>query len=272
VERVLQATPATISNSWYEDGVIADPGVVTVTITRGDGTVLVTNGATTGTGAAARSYNLTAAAHTDLLDDLTITWVSPSKGTMTSHVEVVGGFLFTITEARSELGDPAYDATAIREAREYAETELESALGYALVPRYARTRTSGQGRGPLRLRPYLRTVRTVTVSDTTLTPTDIANLAFDTTGFLYGQYWEQGVGNITIGYEHGLDAPPPGAKRAALSLAMDYLGASTSGGIDPRAESIVTVDGTVRLRAGGGQFWAPGVNEWVTANRIPAIA
>jgi hypothetical protein len=55
MERVLRLTPATISNSWYEDGVIADPGVVTVDIARADGTALVTDGATSGTGAAART-------------------------------------------------------------------------------------------------------------------------------------------------------------------------------------------------------------------------
>jgi hypothetical protein len=46
----------------------------------------------------------------------------------------------------------------------------------------------------------------------------------------------------------------------------------SSSSIDPRASSIVTVDGTINLRAGGGQFLAAGVNEWIDANRLPAIA
>jgi hypothetical protein len=66
MEQVLINTPTTLRESWYVDGVIVDPGTVTVTITRADGTVLVSAAATTGVAAftgdsalKARAYNLT---------------------------------------------------------------------------------------------------------------------------------------------------------------------------------------------------------------------
>jgi hypothetical protein len=51
VERILQLTPGTLSQQWYEDGAAVDPGTVTVGITRADGTTLVAAGTgTTGRG------------------------------------------------------------------------------------------------------------------------------------------------------------------------------------------------------------------------------
>jgi hypothetical protein len=43
-ERILQLTPGTLTQQWYEDGAAVDPGTVTVGITRADGTTLVAAG------------------------------------------------------------------------------------------------------------------------------------------------------------------------------------------------------------------------------------
>jgi hypothetical protein len=104
LERIGQLTPGTLSQQWYEDGAVVDPGSVTVGITRADGTVLVAAGAaTTGSGTGARTYNLTTT-HTALLDRLTVTWTSTLKGTLLSYVEVVGGFWFSLAELRAIRG------------------------------------------------------------------------------------------------------------------------------------------------------------------------
>lgn len=270
LERIQQLTPATLSQQWYEDGSVVDPGAVTVGITRADGTVLVAAGTpTSGTGTSPRTVNLTTT-HTTSLDSLKVSWASPTKGTLLSVVEVVGGFTFAIKQARDALGDQAYDAGKIADARTYAETELEKALGFALVPRYARDTTSGRWCRPIRLRPYLRSIRTATVGGTALTAGELAALTF-TAGFVYGYSWPTGNGNIVVGYEHGLDTPPPGATRAALALAVEYLGGGT-GSVDPRAERLITDDGTLVFGASGGQFRAPGVDQWIAANRLVSIA
>lgn len=274
-ERVQQSTPFTLSQQWYEDGSPVDPGAVTLGVTRADGTVLIAAGqSTSGTGVSPRTFNLTAT-HTALLDTLKITWTSATKGTLVSYVEVAGGFLFTISQAQAIL--PSATPAQLIEARIYAETELEAALGYALVPRYAfEARTARTGYA-LRVRNhYVRAVRSVSINGTALTGGQLTDLSFDAGGYVAGYWWCQTtlrLNNVTIGYEHGLDRPPPGASRQALSVALEYLGGDPNGsGIDPRAESIVTVDGTVRLRTSSGLFSALGVNEWVAANRLPLSA
>ena len=267
IERILQNTPGTIKQQWYEDGAAVDPGTVTLGITRADGTVLIAAGAATaGTGTNPRTFNLSAG-NTALLDTLKVTWTSSLKGTLVSYLEVVGGFLFTIAQAQA-LAAGATTAQ-IADARIYAETELEHALGYALVPRYKLTTTYVNTWDGPRVMPFLRTIRSAINGTTTLTADDIA-LLVPNRGGLAGYRWSNE--RTVIGYEHGLDAPPPGASQAALSVALGQLGADQSGSIDPRATSIVTVDGTVNLRAAFGQFSAVGVNEWVAANRLPCIA
>src|SRR5215217_5067951 len=127
LERVQQLTPATVSQQWYEDGTATDPGTVTVGITRADGTTLVAAGAaTSGTGTSPRTFNLTTT-HTALLDRLKLTWTSTTKGTLTSYVEIVGGFLFTLAELSADLATSTttYTAAQMADARTYAETQIE---------------------------------------------------------------------------------------------------------------------------------------------------
>jgi hypothetical protein len=165
LERIQQLTPGTLSQQWYEDGAAVDPGTVTVGITRADGTVLVAAGSSTaGTGTAARTFNLTTT-HTALLDRLRVTWTSTLKGTLVSYVEVVGGFLFSIADARAlKPLDSAvsYPTSQIVSTRLLAEQALEDACGVAFVPRYSLETVMYAG-SPLVLKPQGQTIRTLTV-------------------------------------------------------------------------------------------------------------
>jgi hypothetical protein len=273
VIRILQNRPATISATFEDEtGTVVDPGTVTVTVTRADGTIL-TSGQAAGTGAGSRTFALTAG-NTTLLDNLTAAWVSPGAGTVTTEVEIVGGFLFTIAQARAALSDPTYDAQKIRDARTRAEQDIERALNYALVPRYE-TATLDIRYRPMRLRSDATLVRSVTVAGVTWTSDQLAAVsAFG--GFLTFArgLWSTSTTrfDVVVGYERGLTNPPAGASENTLALALGTLVPDTTSGIDPRAESVITVDGTVKLRASDGQFSALGVNEWVRANRRIAIA
>lgn len=268
-QRVLQSTTAELTATFMSGGNVADPGTVAVTVTASDGTI-VSSGTAGGSGAVARSYDLTPA-DTALLDTLTVTWVSPSLGTIRTIVDVAGGFVFTTDRLRTRFPDTTtYPQTTLEEARAFAEEELEDALGYALAPRFAREIFSGNGDTLLRLRPFVRAIRSITV-DGADQPLDGYTFAGS---LLSGPCWQTGVGNVVVGYEHGLDSPPAGASRAALDVATDYLAGTTGGtgtGIDPRATSIVTVDGTMQLVT-GQRFSLPTVQAFVDANRIPSIA
>jgi hypothetical protein len=270
MDRILQSTPATISESWYQGATIQDPGTVAVTVTRDDGTI-VTTGTAAGTGATPRTFQLTAA-DTASLDRLTATWTSPTLGTLTTVIEVVGDFLFTINEAHN-AGLASYSDDQIAGARTRVEQAIEDACGLAFVPRYDRAMLNGDGTTLLRLgRPFLRRVRwasTVTAGVTTaLLTTDLSMLSISTAGFVSGYTWPSGYGNVLVGFEHGMDRPPETVRAAALDYARFLLTQDTS--IDSRVTQLQTDDGT--LVFGGGQTGLPGVDRVIDQYRVPAIA
>jgi hypothetical protein len=246
MERILTDTPGTISNQWYSADDPADPGTVTVGITRADGTVLVAPGAGTGgSGVNPRTFTLTTA-HTATLDLLTVTWTTSLLGESVTHVEVVGGFLFTLAQAR--LDPDLSDQTAVpdallREKRTIAEVELEHALGVALVPRYTRERISGNGRNLLQttwaMPRVLRACSVGQITEVALTASAIAQIKPFRFGWMRQDGWEDGVSNVVIGYEHGYDWPLGDVLNAALALTKRALSspASSSSGIVIRAEA-----------------------------------
>jgi hypothetical protein len=246
MERILQSAPFTPSETFYDDGVIVDPGTVTVGVTRADGTTLIAAGtATNGTGAAARTFALTIA-NTALLDTLTVTWTSATKGIRKSTIEVAGDFLFTVAEARAVAplnNTTTYTTAAIIAMRTTVEQAIEDEYGTALVPRYARETVSGDGSGYVRLRDPVRTIRSATTTAsgvvTTLTAGDLALLSGDS-GFVTGYGWPAGLGNITVGYEYGLDRPPQRIKMDALRLCRQWL---VNGPVDDRALGVAAPDG-----------------------------
>lgn len=260
LERVRQNAPAVISQQFYNDaGAAADPGAVTVGITRADGTVLVAAGAaTSGTTTAPRTFNLTAS-QTALLDRLTVTWTSATLGIRVSYVEVAGGFLF---ETATALADDEISGTAdeIVDARTMAEVDFEEVCGRAFVPRYERETFDGTGSADLTLRPRLRTVRSASIDGTALTSAELADLEYTTLGRLrHTSRWTAGA-EVVIGYEHGHDFLPLGVSRAVLRLAKHYL---TDWSADDRALRLDTDAGSYVMAVpgrGGSDFGIPEVD------------
>jgi hypothetical protein len=273
LERILQNSNQTIGQPFHEDGVIVDPGTVTVTITREDGTVIAADQATSGSGAAVRSVNLTAATHTGLLDRLRLDWDSATKGTLTSYVEVVGGFLFSLAQLTAlKPSAQTWTAEQMADTRTLVETALERACSRAFVPRYTRETLSGTGTTDLNLSwPDLRAIRDVTVTTagvaTAYTEAQLALLAVNPSGLAYNtSYWTAGTANVTVGYEHGLTSPPPEVTRAALILARSWLG-NQNRPIDDRAITFnATEGGTYSLAVpgrNGSHFGMPDVDSVV---------
>lgn len=270
LERVKQGTASQLSKQFYTGSTVADPSVVTVTVTRDDGTVIA-SGTAGGTGTSPRTFTLTTT-HTALLDKLTVLWASPSLGTLNTTVEVVGGFHFSTARARRRLTDTTtYPDADIQAARTWAESEIENAAGVAFVPRYERETLNGSGRQRLEPKwPRIRAVRSVTVDGTPLSSADLAGVVIEYDRFLTRPYyyWRPWVSNVLIRYEHGYDQAPPGISVAALDLACYKLINDNGGGVDPRAERLITDDGTILLGAAGGpggQFPLPTVNAAVAA-------
>jgi len=254
MERILQSTAATISQSWYEDGTLIDPGTVTIGITREDGTTLVAGGtATSGTGANPRTFTLTTT-HTASLDVFTLTWTSATKGTLVSYVEVVGGFLFSLTEARNTKpldNTTLYTVAEITAARTAAETALEEACGVSFVPRYFREVVDGSGTCDVLLSPRPLSITSAVVGETSsfagtaLTAAELADLRLYKDGRVYHSgVWTYGRGNVEIKGTHGYKFPPPRVGIAALKLAKWIL---VDTPVDERAVSVSTEGGSVQF-------------------------
>ena len=268
LERILQLTPGTLSQQWYEDGAAVDPGTVTIGITSADGTVIVTAGTgTTGAGSNPRTYSLTTT-HTALLDRFTVTWTSTSKGTLVSYVEVVGDFVFTLAELSAlKPGNLTWSASTMAEMRTTVEQSVEDEYGTALVPRYRYETLSGHPNEALKLRAPVRAIRSASVNGVALDQSALDGL-YVTGGYVTGYQWAYGIGNVVVGYEYGLDDPPRRMRQAALRLARQWL---VSGPVDDRALGAVSPDGNFSFGLatpgrGGSIFGLPDLDAAIHAS------
>lgn len=234
-DRVLLKQPGVLTATWEQDGQIVDPGAVTVTITRdSDGSTLVSGAATTGTGAAPRTYSLTPV-QTATLDNFTAVWTSGvDQSSVTTYAEVVGGFLFDIASMRkkSPLQDTtAYPTSQLLAYRMLAETALEDICGVAFVPRYTRERAHIASYGILETsRQRVRALRQVTtwmsvngVGQQVPLPTLAGHQIVATDQIFMPVLWSWWSMPIYVAYEHGYDYPPARVSNAAMLLARRWI-------------------------------------------------
>lgn len=281
--RVLVGAPATLSATFSDGGeTTVDPGTVTVTVTRADGTAVVTAAATTGTGAAARTYTLAAQTR---LDHLTAVWTG-SSGTrvVTTHHDVVGGFYAELADIRTldALNNTTrYPEAKLAVARTQAEDRFDWATGVAWVPRHEREILSGLGRAQLALRwQRPRSVIATTIDGTVIS--DLSTLRLynwgvieRTAGLTFPVEASGGGGNVIVEYTHGYDTPPADLKQAFLTY-VRYLVLESTSRIPDRASTLSTDFGTMQLVTAGFQrpTGLPEVDAVLNdrSHRIPGIA
>jgi hypothetical protein len=253
MDRILQGVASTIQVELTRDGTPEDPAPdsATVQIVRwSDGTTVYSGAAIdidVPPGVFAHTLSPT---DTALLDRFTATWTFTFDSfvqTVQTVVEVVGGFLFTIADARANpalTNTTTYPTASIVAMRTTVEDALEHACSRAFVPRYTRETFSGTGTTTVVLsRPDVRSIRSVTVAGTAYTAGDLANVAFSPSGELYSPLgWTVGASNIVVGYEHGMPYTPPEVSRAAITLAKMWL-VGQRNPIDDRAITFNTTDG-----------------------------
>lgn len=250
-QRILRGTAATLT--WQplgSDGEIAAPAdPVTVQVNRADGTELLAAGtATSGSDNSPRSVVLPAT-DTQYLDLLTVVWTDADDSTWTTYAEIVGGFYFTIAEARASdpalSNDTKYPTPALIEARNAVELEIETICGVAFVPRFTIEVITGR-----RLTwPQIRRLRNVSSWDgITYDPwTDITYLNPSDQGVIYGL----GCSQYRVEYEHGYDRPPADIKAAALVRLRHRVSAPLSGIPDKATTFSVAEGGTYGLMRAG---------------------
>ena len=278
-QRVLQGAPATlrVTLSDQDGSPAAASGALTVTVTADDGTVVLA----AGTAATADSSNtgvytvLVPASATAALTLLTAVWADSARSITTQH-EVVGGYFFSLAEARNSndgalANEGKYSDADIFSARQAVEEEAEDICAVSFVPRYARVKLSGGGTNQLVL-PHarLRTVRSVWTypipggaTYVALTAAQLAGLAFtDGDGTIrrtdYGIF-DDGTNNIVAVVEHGWASPPQLVKDAALIRLRSMLTRGTTG-IGERATSY-TADNGQTYKIGTASVYQTGIPE-----------
>lgn len=250
--RVLRTAKSTLSQTFYLDGVATPAtGAVAVAITRLDGTAVESGNATGPDPNQAYTYQFQGR---DVVDMLTVTWSATVSGdaiVLTDTIEVVGGFFFSTTEGRAV--DPALASTTkfpdsdLVRYRAETEAECERMCGQAFVPRFLRFSINGTGKAAL-MAPValIRSIRSVQISGTTMSPGDTALVGFSDAGMIYlTKGWIPGVPyglkNITIELEHGWDAPPIDIVRAS-KLRFKSMALQSRSPLPDRAERVVSVD------------------------------
>lgn len=285
-QRVVRATAATIE--WQgidQDGEPADPGTVTIGVTRADGTVVVAPGTATTAVGTKRTFTLPVSA-TANLDRLTATWTVSGVVVGTTSVEIVGGVYASVAQIRT--ADPVVsnlvtDSTdVLKHARTAAESLFETVTGVAWVPKFDVVRLDGTGRYEMALPwPQLRRVRwcriysTETVYDT-LTADQLAAIPADDSGIAVrtdGYVWPAGVRNVEIAYEHGYDVPPADL-RDALIQTVRANARQFDNGIDPRTTQVVMEGMTATIGASDDLTGNPAVDATLRrhSHKIPGIA
>lgn len=260
MQRLLVGTTDTPLVAVIRDG-DGDPVeglTVTVTVTRDDGTTVVSGASTTDLGDGRYGWTPTSAA-TAQLDWLRASWrVAGVERALTVH-EVVGGFLFGLAElVQAEPGLEFVARDVLRAVRTQAELEVERICGRAFVPRYGAWRLDGRGEPSLPAPAVgLRSVRAVAelVDGTESSPWTSAELAAvvePTPGSWVrsdGGVWPSGP--FIVRAEHGMDGCPDDVARAAIRRAR-WWWQSSSTAVPDRALAWTSETGaTFRLAAPG---------------------
>lgn len=256
--RILVTTEVTLTHTFYVDEVPTDlGGACTVTLKRLDGTTVTSGSATHPGPAGVYTFPVPEQAAVDML---TMDWSGTLAGATVSvrdYVEIVGGFLFGLAEARAKhpsiANTTAYPSSLLAAKRTEVEQEAELICRRAFVPRFARLILSGNDTDRLPLPigfTELRAVRAASINGTALAGADLTGLQGTDYGVIKrpgGAIWTSGTNNIIVEIEHGLDYPPADLAEAAILRLRSRI-AYTLSGIPDRALSFqVAEGGTFRL-------------------------
>jgi hypothetical protein len=266
LQRVLAGQPATIKVTFLDhNGEPRDASDCTANAVRLDGTVMSLPTPSPGEGVGEFTISLSVA-QTASLDILNITCVeTATNATATVTVEIVGGFYFSVTEARSTIDAlkrvDDYPTEDVVRVRAEVEDECERICRQAFVPRVKRVVLSGDSTPSLLLddlRP--RRIRSFSIDGEALDADALDRLVVDSVGLLSRHLdpFPTGIGNIVVIFEHGWDAPPSDLKRATLTRLRERLNMA-SGAIPERAL-------TQSVEGATFSFAVPGRGQWETGN------
>jgi hypothetical protein len=256
IQRVLRNTQRVIEANFYVGTTLTDAdGAVTVTITRGDGTVFATDAATTKPGSTTGKYRYTLIPQANL-ERFTFDFKGTFSGVEQHHppvvVEIVGAVYVSLNDIRALDGlanTTAFPDETLREVRDAFEDLAERHCGVAFVPRYRHEWHWGRGDDYLYLRhtPLRRLLAVkmdgVAQTFTGWTVEDGGTITRDTGLFVYRD-------RVEVTYEHGYDEPDAELRQAALRAIRKFCLGNKSG-IPDNAISMTTPEGGFTLGIAG---------------------
>jgi hypothetical protein len=270
--QVLKGTSVQPRGLFYSDGALIDidaSGVPAVTITKPDGTAGPASGSVTRVSIGTYTFTLAATATAELTL-YAITWtgnIGTQPQTITTYVEVVGAFLYTLAALRAVkvAGQLAFQSTTdypnqtLLDRRVEVTDDFEARTGYSFIPRFARETFDGDGQTSLILSKYrCQRLLSVTIDGAAQTATDYT---LADTGLLQrktgGTFPATTPQNVVVEYVYGFARPPAEISEVALArAAMLLLPAQASS----TASTWITPDGTSysfdpagRSLSGGGR-------------------
>ncbi|MDE2100145.1 MAG: hypothetical protein KGL39_23015 [Patescibacteria group bacterium] len=239
MERMVKAAAGSYRVELYptddEGAVVTTTSPFTLTVRDGTGATVATATPTLAMGVLSASID---AASLPNLDTYSLEWGAKVGGQTTSWVtvvELVGGFLFTAAALRnadrSYSDETKYPLALIKATRTAVEDVIEGprAAARAFVPRGARESLNGSGKARLFLNQFdASELISVKINGTAWTPEQVATVAVDDntlelTASSPISVWPIGTKNVEVHYVHGLSAPPPPIRRAALLLAVENM-------------------------------------------------
>jgi hypothetical protein len=250
VDHVLRNTRAVLSVAFSAGD--ADGDAVTVNAVDASGRPVVT-GASAVPAVASGVYTY-ALSPQPAVASLTLTWAGSFGGvaqSIRSRVEVVGGYLFNLAQARvfddGALGDVTkYPDATIREVRAGITEFFRDVAGRSFVPMYGREAVDGTADGRLFLRAKgVRSLLAASVAGTALTVDELAAVGVYDSGMLtrsngWNAYTPRAV---VVEYEYGDEFPPWAIHEAAL-VYLRYLLVSSD--LSDRTITFTNEAGTVR--------------------------
>ncbi|MFC7979507.1 hypothetical protein ACFUT3_30280 [Streptomyces cinereoruber] len=194
----------------------------------------------------------------------TAEWQAGQVATDTTAFEVVGGFLFTLPEARRsdmDLADTARFSTAeLKHYRNVVTEEFETITARSFVPRTARVEVEADGSPSLYLGHF--DVSALKGIDGPSGPVDLAGWSVTSAGFVKAPFELRDGDRYRVAFRYGFALVPEDVKRAALLRLRSVLTAERSG-IPDRATAFVAAEG------GNFTLATPGRNGYETG--IPEV-
>ena len=267
---VLKGIAAALEARVLSDGALTDAtGTPTVTITREDGTVIVTSGATTKPSTGVYRYTLTPSQAAQV-DKLTCVWafvIGGATHSFTAKYLVLGDLLFTLQDARG-FGDQALASAAtypdftLVKARDRILEEFQLICQIPFGAQYDRVTLNGDdgdaGQAnlglPQLMATAIRSIETRAAGATTwtsFTAAELADVMLSDTGRMYREslgVWPTGQRNVRVGYEYGYQPVPQAIRRAGLVLLRSAVVASD---VSDRTMSFTDQLGTYRFSTAG---------------------